>query len=574
MSRTAIMIACICLYHLLGVQSIVIDTKLGKIEGIEDTFGTYVFHNIRYAEPPIDDLRWKPPQPLKETWNGVYNATSPGNACHQPALMSAVLANGSNGVLSEDCLTLAIQTPYQFTQSETQSLRPVLFFIHGGAFTGGSGYSFVSSNLAKNEDIVVVGFNYRLGVAAWLLDPELHDHKFGNGGSNGLLDMLEALKWVKKNIVSYGGDPNEITVAGESAGGIMTCALLLSPLAKGLFKRSIQMSGSCVYSFGKPFSQQEGWALTQLVRDTNNATIFDELRTMDMQNMTEAFAATMKSILPATDGYFFPMSTKELLHHGLANGESTMIGTVFRESFTEKPFNMPGAVKNLSQLNERYYEKLFDTQAKLFQKYYPEKEVKTKVWPYGVSEFDDNIGSLIQTVQATDCWVRCGSLWQADILAAHPVTKNTLPVYFYQYGYITKPWDQVSHGYDMIGLFGWDTEWLSAGVPFSEEFVKITQNFFGNYIRNGAVVTENGDVASIQNGYYVQITDGANVVTDDDLDVVRDRCEVYKILGDEIWRDQFCTGIYPEDFSAQAMDDLAEKFSNDTESETDVKHEI
>eukprot|EP01083_Nonionella_stella_P289677 985802_1 len=91
-----------------------------------------------------------------------------------------------------------------------------------------------------------------------------------------------------------------------------------------------------------------------------------------------------------------------------------MIGTVFRESFTEKPFNMPGAVKNLSQLNERYYEKLFDPQAQLLLKYYPEKEVKTKVWPYGVSQFDDNIGSLIQTVQTTDCWGRCGSLWQAD----------------------------------------------------------------------------------------------------------------------------------------------------------------
>ena len=108
----------------------------------------------------------------------------------------------------------------------------------------GTGYSYVGGNLPRNEDIVLVPINYRLGIAAWLVNPELNDSPTGNGGSNGFLDMIEALKWVRNNIESYGGDPNEITIAGESGGGWATCALLLSPLAKGLFKRSIQMSGS------------------------------------------------------------------------------------------------------------------------------------------------------------------------------------------------------------------------------------------------------------------------------------------------------------------------------------------
>merc|ERR1719273_1000161 len=116
----------------------------------------------------------------------------------------------------------------------------------------------------------------------------------------------------------------------------------------------------------------------------------------------------------------------------------------------------------------------------LIQKYYPENEIKSKIWPYGISEFDDNVASLIKTVQTTDCWVKCGSLWQAEAMAAN------LNVYFYQYGYIEKPWDQVSHGYDIIGLFGFDIEWVNGGVLFNEEFVAISQKFFGDYIKGGA----------------------------------------------------------------------------------------
>merc|ERR1712130_540097 len=161
---------------------------------------------------------------------------------------------------------------------------PVMFWIHGGGLTMGSGVQYNGSSLAAEENIVVVTINYRLGSAAFFADPELKGSPTGSGAANGFLDMIEALKWVQNNIESYGGDPNEVTIAGESGGGWATCGLLLSPLAKGLFKRSIQMSGTCIESVGKFFSESEGWDIAKIVRDSNNATSFSDLQAMDLQN--------------------------------------------------------------------------------------------------------------------------------------------------------------------------------------------------------------------------------------------------------------------------------------------------
>eukprot|EP01083_Nonionella_stella_P214007 771356_1 len=301
--------------------------------------------------------------------------------------------------------------------------------------------------------------------------------------------------------------------------------------------------------------------MAQIVKKTVNATTFNELRDMNLQNITNAWELVGKTFLPSIDGYVFPMSTLKLLQNGVINGESTMLGTVFRESFTEKPFNMGNPPQNLNELNDYYNDKLFDIQAELMRKYYPENEVYTKIWPYGKSEFENNIASLIQTVQTTDCWVKCGSIWQADIMATNPITMKTFPVYFYQYGYIKQPYDQVSHGYNTVGVFGYDIPWISAGVEYSEKFVQISQKFFGDYVK-GIVPMKNEKVASVQNGYYMQVVEEVKIVALDDLDIVRDRCEVYKIFGDKIWRNEFCMGVYMEDFT---QEDLM-AFMNQTQS--------
>ena len=373
----------------------------------------------------------------------------------------------------------------------------------------------------------------------------------------------------RANIADFGGDPSSVTIAGESGGGWAVCGLVLSPLARGLFSRSIQMSGSCLESLGKFLSEPEGWDIAKKVRDAVNGSNVEELRAMDMQLIAEAFTASMEFILPAIDGYVFPMGTKEMAESGNVNGESTLIGTMFRESFSEKPFNMGFSPQSLQELNEYYFEKLYDTQARydwlgwfiyyffcvfggrLMKQYYPEdaESLRSKIWPYGESEFESNPASLIQTVQTTDCWVKCGSLWQADGLAANPMLSRSFPVYFYQFGYVEKPWDAVSHGYDLLPLFGEDMEWINAGKPFSDHFMRNVQRFFGGYIK-GAVEAE-----TVQSGYYVQIVDEVRMVPMNELDTVRERCEVYRAMGDAIWRDQFCMGLYMSDIDmAETME--------------------
>eukprot|EP01084_Bolivina_argentea_P223613 378320_1 len=190
------------------------------------------------------------------------------------------------------------------------------------------------SKLAINENIIVVAINYRLGRAAFLIDPLLDNSTTGNGGANGILDMIEALKWTRDNIHSFGGDSHQVTISGESGGGWAVCGLVLSPLAKGLFRRSIQMSGSCIGSAGSFRNKQDTYIMHKKIRDLIGVKSFSEIRLMDMQQIVDAgYGEPGIDDMPSIDGYVFPLSSDELISSGCVNGESVMIGTVFQESF-------------------------------------------------------------------------------------------------------------------------------------------------------------------------------------------------------------------------------------------------
>jgi carboxylesterase type B len=202
--------------------------------------GTNVNHwyGIPYAQQPIDNLRWMPPQPLAVS-NGTNVAYTP-NACPQKS---------SYGVpTTEACLTLNVYTP------ENATNLPVYVWIHGGSFTSGAGIlynatPFVSTSIIHSAPVVVVTINYRLGLLGFLADQALYNERSGMNnrsttGNYGILDQMMALDWIKKNIRDFGGNPEQITIGGESAGGISTTALLTSPLImKGTFQRAIIESG-------------------------------------------------------------------------------------------------------------------------------------------------------------------------------------------------------------------------------------------------------------------------------------------------------------------------------------------
>ncbi len=219
----------------------------GRVEGVSAD-GVTSFKGIPFAAPPVGNLRWRPPQPVKP-WAGIKNADHFASGCMQPA--NAVPIFGEPPAMSEDCLCLNVWTPAKSADARL----PVMVWIYGGAFREGmtSQPVYDGTHLAR-KGVVVVSLPYRVGVFGFLADPELSaESPHHASGNQGLLDMIAGLKWVRRNIAQFGGDPSRVTIFGESAGAISVGAIAQSPLAKGLFQRAIAESGSALENLLEQF---------------------------------------------------------------------------------------------------------------------------------------------------------------------------------------------------------------------------------------------------------------------------------------------------------------------------------
>jgi para-nitrobenzyl esterase len=219
----------------------VVSTRNGKIEGQYQN-GIHEFKGIPYAAPPVGKNRWLPPQPAAN-WNGIRPAKQYGPISPQSVmnLSGPGIPNFAHQPQSEDCLFLNVWTP-----GLDDNRRPVIFWIHGGAFIMGAGSeSFMEGgNLAKRGDIVLVTINYRLGAAGFLNLKEISGGKIPATGNEGMLDQIAALDWVIENISAFGGNPGNITISGFSAGGMSVGTLLAIPLARGKFQKAMNRSGA------------------------------------------------------------------------------------------------------------------------------------------------------------------------------------------------------------------------------------------------------------------------------------------------------------------------------------------
>jgi para-nitrobenzyl esterase len=216
----------------------IVATTAGRVQG-ETVDGITSFKGIPYAAPPVGNLRWKPPQPVKP-WKGVRSANAPGPVCPQLVVPFADL--GPKPAMSEDCLYLNLWLP---AKAKAAAKLPVMVWIHGGGFIFGAGSSLIydGTNLCRNG-VIIVTFNYRLGWFGWFAYPELTKEGGESGTANfGLMDDIAALRWVRDNIAAFGGDPANVTVFGESAGGMSVNALMSVPACRGLFAKAITESG-------------------------------------------------------------------------------------------------------------------------------------------------------------------------------------------------------------------------------------------------------------------------------------------------------------------------------------------
>ena len=220
-----------------------ITTRLGTIVGKLEN-GIQIYRGVPYAEPPVGERRFKAPE-LRGPWSGTLDATRPGNRAMQPKIPGL---GSSSATYSEDCLVVDIYTP-----AADGRARPVLFWIHGGAYYIGSGNEHDGSILAAQGDVVIVTVNYRLGVFGFL-DLSKYDDALAGSVSNGFRDQILALTWVRDNIKDYGGDPNNVTIFGVSAGGASVNALLAAPSADGLYHRAISQSGLGVTNSPPPLA--------------------------------------------------------------------------------------------------------------------------------------------------------------------------------------------------------------------------------------------------------------------------------------------------------------------------------
>src|SRR3954469_9175187 len=213
----------------------------GSVRGtIAGDGSTLLFRGIPFAAPPVENLRWKPPRP-PAPWSGVRDASGPTPACIQndQGWNHAEFLSGR-----EDCLTLDVGTP------SLAGKRTVLVWIHGGSNRAGSPGEMITSPIVR-DGIVLVGIRYRLGIFGFLSHPALSREGGGASGNYALMDQIAALKWVRANIARFGGDPDDVTIAGESAGSQDVSLLLTAPAARGLFGQAIMESGTP--GFGMPF---------------------------------------------------------------------------------------------------------------------------------------------------------------------------------------------------------------------------------------------------------------------------------------------------------------------------------
>ncbi|MBV8898032.1 MAG: carboxylesterase family protein [Acidobacteriaceae bacterium] len=330
-----------------------IRTQSGLVEGSASADGkVQVFEGIPFAAPPVGKLRWQAPQPVLP-WEGLRKASAFGSRCMQASIFPDMVFRDPGP--SEDCLFLNVWTPAQSANAHL----PVMVWIYGGGFAAGAASEprQDGSKLAE-KGVVVVSMNYRLGVFGFFAHPELTKESPQHASGNyGFLDQAAALEWVHKNIAGFGGDPDKVTIFGESAGSISVCAQMASPLSKNLIKRAIGESGSLFMLMAPTRSLAESEEQGAKFATEVSAANLDALRAMPAQQLLDAAQQHRQSIRfwPNVDGYFLPEQPQEIYAAGKQAHVALLAGWNTDEQsaegfFGKEPHTMEGYTARMKDL--------------------------------------------------------------------------------------------------------------------------------------------------------------------------------------------------------------------------------
>ncbi|XP_069595608.1 fatty acyl-CoA hydrolase precursor, medium chain-like [Ranitomeya imitator] len=322
-----------------------VETQYGKLQGktlsAKGTDRTvHAFYGVPFAKPPVGPLRFASPEP-PESWSSVREASDYAPICLQDyhameLLLESVKAKSTIPPVSEDCLYLNVFTPADRGKEEK---LPVMVFIHGGGLMMGGAMLFEGSALGAHENVVVVSVQYRLGLLGFLSTGD--DRAPGN---YGFLDQVEALQWVQKNIADFGGDPDSVTIFGESAGGISVSALVASPLAKGLFHRAIAESGVAIMPGLVAQTKEESVFYSNIVANISGCgldTLVDCLKAKSEEEILSLVVSMKMIYLPVSvDGAFFPKAAEQIMADKEVNSVPFMTGVTSQEFGWIIPFAM------------------------------------------------------------------------------------------------------------------------------------------------------------------------------------------------------------------------------------------
>ncbi|XP_065704514.1 fatty acyl-CoA hydrolase precursor, medium chain-like [Patagioenas fasciata] len=467
-----------------------VETKYGRVRGYRFKVdaaerSVNVFLGLPFAKPPVGLLRFSEPQP-PEPWKGVRDATSYPPMCLQDKeaahFFSDLVTNRKERVrlqVSEDCLYLNVYTP---VATEKQEL-PVFVWIHGGGLIGGTGSSYDGSALVAFDNVVVVTIQYRLGIVGYFSTGDKHAP-----GNWGYLDQVAALQWIQENIRHFGGDPGSVTIAGESAGGISVSALILSPLAKGLFHKAISESGTAsrLLFTDQPEEEAKRVAAASGCEKPSSAAIVECLREKTEEEIVQ-IAQKLPSLyaFASADGVFLPKSPTELLSEKLINPVPYIIGLNNCElGWVISVFiQMPAYADGLDE----------DVARQLLHRYLPMiiKDVTSEVVD---RVYDEYIGSAANRIQVrdglldalADAWFGFPSI---EVARYHRDAGN--PVYFYEFQHrpssatgVVPEFVKADHGAEIAFVFG---KPFLAGNATEEEnkLSRTVMRYWTNFARNG-----------------------------------------------------------------------------------------